>query len=637
MVLPSDSCGPVKDLPGVSILIPAFNEQDVIVQSVSNLVFGGYRGELEVCICDDGSTDNTLQYLINTFKLQQQHTGLGLHSIWSNKTLGVNVISQQNKGRAAALNSAFSLALMPYVVQTDADTIIDTRGLQKIIVAMENDKKLEAVGGTLLLANNIFHEFGKIKARIPSARNMIEGVQTVEYIRAFLYGRLGLNKLGGNVCVSGAFGVFRNLMVSKMYGWNESSIAEDMDMTVRIRMAGGKTLFIPEPVAWTQAPPDLKSLGHQRSRWHRGLSQIFGRYGSGRHALFKHGALGKFILPTFFVVEWLAPLFEAAGLILIAVHLSTHGLSWLAFPILVVGYLLNVLLSIISIKFEKDNFNRYVGNTKLFLLHAFLEPLWYRPLMIFWRLRGLVEHLTGRKGWGGMITRKSFGVLALLLLTVIPAKADTWFEGISSIEAGEVQGYTDVMLTSYYDEYTLSWLTRARDEQRTDQQLMLDYHHSINSICGFNTGANVSSRGQMLARNGIYVAPFFMAGHFVFTPAINIQNFKQDERLVFGSFNIDYYVNNYRLGVRQLFADKTAVKATTISLQHIGDMVNLTLYASDGNEVLNIPLALGANRVYGGIIRMHTTDVFEIILGGNFGERNKQDYITGTIGIRTNF
>jgi hypothetical protein len=207
-----------------------------------------------------------------------------------------------------------------------------------------------------------------------------------------------------------------------------------------------------------------------------------------------------------------------------------------------------------------------------------------------------------------------------------------------SNEAGEVQERTDTFITGHHNDFTLQWLIRARDSERTDQQLNFDVHHRVSPRFGFNAGAHVSTRGTMLPQNGVYVAPYVVTGRFVFTPGLHYQNFKQDEDLVLGSLNVDYYFSNYRLGARQLLAfDHTEVNATTISFQHIGDVMNWTLYVSDGNEVLDIPFYYGDNRVGGGILRVRMDDAFDLIFGGNIGQRNEQAYITGTIGVRANF
>jgi cellulose synthase/poly-beta-1,6-N-acetylglucosamine synthase-like glycosyltransferase len=605
---------PFHSPPLVSVLIPAYNEETCIVDSVKNTLRNNYPN-LEVCICDDASTDSTRAAIDEAF-------------IHDNRVLMIS--NETNKGRAGALNSALALASGKYVVATDADTILDPDGLTEMVYNMERDTEIEAVGGTLLIANAVHDNH----THIPRA--FVAGIQAVEYLRAFLYGRLGLNKLGGNICVSGAFGLFKKNTIERLDGWNEDSVAEDMDMTTRIRMDGGKVVFIPEPVAWTQVPPDITSIGNQRSRWHRGLCQMYFK-GPGRKAMGKYGALGFLALPANFFVEWLAPFFEALGLILITTHLISGDFGWIALPILVGGYLLNVMLSLIAIKFEKDNFNRYNGTYGTGILHAFLEPFWFRPLMIFWRFRGMFEFITGKKGWGGLIKRQSFATLAILMLLVAPVKADTWVEGLMSHEDGEVNERTDTTITANYNPITASMLIRSTADD-TDRMFALDYHQRLGRRFGGNIGAHVADKGTMLPNSGYYIAPYFVAGHFVFTPAIHPEFFKDDVDLTLASLNVDYYFGYFRLGARVLRATNDPdVDAVTFSLQRIGLKTNWTIYASSGNEVLDIPLQYGDNRVGGGIIRFKTSDMFSLIFGTNMGYRDDKPYITGVLGVRAEF
>jgi cellulose synthase/poly-beta-1,6-N-acetylglucosamine synthase-like glycosyltransferase len=331
--------------PSVTVLIPAYNEELCIVSAVEQVLYMNYPGELNVSICDDGSTDNTLSLIQTRFGDNPR----------------VSVVSQPNGGRAAAVNGALANATGKYVVATDADTIIDTTSFQKIIYKMETDSTLEAVGGSILLSNNVIRRLSHLPVVGRAPTQFLAGTQAVEYIRAFLYGRLGLNKLGGNVIISGAFGVFRRETVLRLGGWDKNTVAEDFEMTVKIRHAGGKVLFIPDPTAWTEVPNDLRSLSSQRERWHRGLSQIMWRWG--KKVMFRPSqkSLGMVTMPTYFVFEWLAPFIELSGYMLIVSHAVSGNLSWTSAIVLSIAYVMWVMLSVMSIRMEQKHFNRYRG------------------------------------------------------------------------------------------------------------------------------------------------------------------------------------------------------------------------------------------------------------------------------------
>ena len=621
-----------RNWPSISVLIPAYNEAEIIISSVSNLIYGAYPGSLDVCICDDGSTDETLLVLVQLFKLVEESQGSG---IYSNPSLGVSVISNsKNGGRAAALNSALTLATGQYCIATDADTILDLRGIRKIIVEMERDKKLQVCGGTLLLANELFNpKYGDCHANVP--RRWLAGVQAVEYLRAFLYGRLGLNKLGGNHTISGAFGVFRTRYIMKLGGWNVESVAEDFDMTTRIHMAGGKVLFIPDPVAWTQAPADLKSLGHQRSRWHRGLTEVFFR-GPAKKALFKFGWFGRLVLPMTFIVEWLAPILEGIGLCLLAAHIVTFGMSWMAAIVLSGGYLFNIILSLLALNFEHDNFNRYTGSYWLFVRHALLEPFWYKPLTIYWRLRGLHEYINGKKGWGGTIMRKSFATISLLIMLATPAQAGNWVEVLHNSETGQVQQRDDLFVTLHAKNLTIQGINREASGD-SDQQYGIDYYQQLNSRFGLLIGTHIGNSGTLFPWGGIYVGPSVIVGNFVLSTEYRHQTLAMNTILELYTGNIDFYINKYRFASR-FMTDKTKdIQSTAFYVQRYGEAVELTLYTSHGNELLDLPLMLGDNSVVGGIAKLHITKRFDIILGLNFGERNEKTYDTVAAGLKTNF
>jgi hypothetical protein len=261
-------------------------------------------------------------------------------------------------------------------------------------------------------------------ARVPG--KMLPGIQVVEYLRAFLFGRLGWNRLGGNLIISGAFGLFRKEYVMAVGGYHTNSIVEDLDLVVRMHrhLRHNKIKyempFIPDPVAWTEVPESFKILSRQRERWHRGLIAAMWEYKS---MLFnpRYGRIGFLAMPFYAFGEMLAPVVELLGYVVTIVGL-TFGLVNVSFALLFVlvawGY--GMLLSIWAVVLEEVSFRRYrrFGDLFRLLLFASLENFGYRQLTVWWRLKAFANVWKSGHVWGDM-TRKGFGkpsVAALLAL-----------------------------------------------------------------------------------------------------------------------------------------------------------------------------------------------------------------------------
>ena len=246
-------------------------------------------------------------------------------------------------------------------------------------------------------------------AEIRTPRRPLAGIQAVEYLRAFLFGRVGWNRIGGNIVISGAFGLFRRDGLLNVGGYAQG-VGEDMEVIVRLRRLGYETdvarqvVFVPDPVAWTEVPESLRMLGRQRDRWHRGLSDVLWRH---RAVLLRrrYGALGLVLFPVFLLVEWFAPIIEAIGLIMLLAGLVVGAVD-VQFAVLFfsVAYGLGILMSIIAILLEELAFRRYgrPRDRAWLLLWAVVENLGYRQLTVFWRLRGIVGFLRGDMNWGAM-------------------------------------------------------------------------------------------------------------------------------------------------------------------------------------------------------------------------------------------
>jgi cellulose synthase/poly-beta-1,6-N-acetylglucosamine synthase-like glycosyltransferase len=411
--------------PTISILAPAFNEEATIEGSLRALLALQYPN-LELIVISDGSKDNTVQVLIERFDLvpvktiyEQRIKTKPVRALYRSSTYpALVVVDKENGGKADALNVGLSFAKSELVCAMDADTLIEADGLQRMVRPFLYATDVVATGGTIRVVNGSEVKFGRVvRTRVPT--NALAGMQVVEYLRAFLFGRLGWNRLGGNIIISGAFGLFRRESVLAAGGYLHDTVGEDMELVLRLKRLSyelggpGTIAFVPDPVAWTEVPESLKVLGRQRDRWHRGLADVLWRH---RRMLLnpRYGVTGLVVFPYYAFVELLAPAIEAVGLISLAVGLIFGIVDWnFAALFYLTAYGLGTALTAFTLILEDLSFHRYetFRDRALLFLWALVENLGYRQLTVYWRLRGLWKFLRGRKDWGVM-ERKGFKPLA---------------------------------------------------------------------------------------------------------------------------------------------------------------------------------------------------------------------------------
>lgn len=632
-----------EDWPSITLLIPALNEEVVISETVDSMLALDYPGDLRISICDDGSTDDTFSLLVNRYDLNAIEG-----NVFQSADKRVLVVRQENAGRAAALNTALKYAGSEYIVATDADTLLDSSGIRRIVKEMIADSKLEAVGGTIMLANNIEKDVnGTIVGTVPP--HPVTGTQSVEYLRAFLYGRLGLNRLGGNVIISGAFGVFRRDTLNKIGGWNKDTVAEDFDLTIRIREHGGKVLFVPDPVAWTEAPETLRELGRQRERWHRGLCQVL--FGPARRMYFrrKYGLMGSLVLPMYFITEWMAPLVEVLGFFLIAAHIGFANLGLVTAGLIFTGaFIIGVTLSIISIWFEQSKFRRYIGlgDTVRLVKYSLLEPLWYRPLTIYWRLKGLVNYLRGKKAYGEMARKGFFTTATILALAgmfplISPSvlEGQNWAEVESYVEAGEVSTRVDIAARIKVGPVLGGAIRRERNNIY-DTQIFGVGTFVVKSLI-LSIGYAASTTNDIFPAHEAVGSIGFIAGHFVNTTGVRVQEFQQDElklgTLVLVSNTLEYYIGDWRLAGTGMIGDRADIWAAAGFLSRYYNRWNFTIYGSTANELLDVPRIVGRVKEAGGVVRVRVAGPLELSGVLAYGERLNKTYYLTSIGLRMYF
>ncbi len=405
----------------ISIIAPAYNEEETIAQSVKALLQLQYP-EHEVVVIDDGSTDNTKKVLIKTYKMVkapityakqidcQKINGIYVSPEYTNLVL----VDKENGGKGDALNAGINIARYPLVCFIDADSLLESDALLKVVRPFLENLNTVAVGGIVRIANGCKVKAGQV-IEVGMAKNSLVRFQIIEYLRAFLFGRTGWDVLNGMLIISGAFGLFSKEAVVECGGYRNDTVGEDMELVVRLhRMMRRKKrqyriTFIADPVCWTEAPEKLKILSRQRNRWQRGLiDSMFLNI----QMLFnpKYGIIGLFAMPFFFFFEMLGPIAELTGYIVFFISWYFNIVTFtFALFFLAAAILLGIILSMGSLVLEELSFRRYPRIRHLVILFAYavLENFGYRQLNTWWRFRGFLDHFLGKKGWGKM-ERKGF-------------------------------------------------------------------------------------------------------------------------------------------------------------------------------------------------------------------------------------
>ena len=410
--------------PGVSLLVPAYNEAAGIVVSVQALLSLRYPRH-EVVVVDDGSSDGTFDRLREAFDLvvvprrlpedvPVRARVLGVHVPRDGRTRLV-VVRKENSGRSEALNVALNAATEPLVAMIDADSILEADGLLRVTQPFTDDPtRVVAAGGAIRPVNGSRVLSGRIvDVRMP--RQWLARIQVVEYLRAFLLGRTGWARSGALILISGAFGIFRRDVVVQVGGLDPTSIGEDFELVLRIHRAmrdegrDYRVEFVPEPVSWTEVPSTTTVLRNQRRRWHRGLWETLWAYRGMLRP--RYGRVGLVALPYYWVFELFAPLLELFGLVLVGLALAL-GVVDLPYAVLflALAYGLAVLVTLSAMAAEEWSFHRQDRwrDLGLTLLSSVLENVGYRQLTVWWRLEGWWASLRRAKPVWGVMTRTGF-------------------------------------------------------------------------------------------------------------------------------------------------------------------------------------------------------------------------------------
>lgn len=421
-LLGMDALRQAPELIPFSIIVPAYNEEAVIVDTVQALLKLDYP-VYEIIVVNDGSYDETLEKLIHEFKLQKTNFPVNLQlqcapirGIYRNPQISkLTIIDKQNGGtKSDACNAGINVSQFPYFISIDADCLLDPNAPNDIARVFMSNKNCVAVGGMMRMSNgNAIKDYSVTDFRLP--KNWWARFQVLEYSRAFLVGRTFASQIGCLMVISGAFGAFHKASVIEVGGYSLDTVGEDMDLVMKLHVYIRKQkkrysiAFAPHAICWTQGPEKYSELRGQRRRWHTGLMQVMFKF---RTLLLnpRYGTVGLIGMPYQFLYEFWGPVVEILGVFMIPLNLyfniiSPYGLLLFSLA----GFELGVLVSMGSVAVDMEVLNLRVQFKDFFklVLLSTLDTFFYHPINVWFRLQAIFSGRRNKHRWD-KITRQSF-------------------------------------------------------------------------------------------------------------------------------------------------------------------------------------------------------------------------------------
>lgn len=410
--------------PGVSIVVPAFNEEVTVVNNVLSLLKQQYP-KFEIVVVNDGSKDHTLDKLIEHFDLIEVPCNYTykvhcrpFHKLMKSTNplyQRIVVVDKENGGtKADAVNGGLNVAQYPYFINTDMDCILSRDAIYECVLPVMLNHDTVAVSGIMSMSNGFeLDDHGEIK-EYKASNNPWPLFQDLEYKRSFLIGKMGWSQINAMPNVSGGYGLFDTQVVIAAGGYSYDSFAEDMDILTRIVVycrdfnRPYRVVQIPHNCCWTEGPATWTMLRRQRIRWGRGLIQLLKNH---RRIIFnkKYRRLGLITYPYIVLFEFLAPIVEVIGYFMLIYLIFTGGVNWDTFWIMFFAiYTFSMMLSSFVVFYDfvqGGSYNSSHNYLKL-LLAGLVEPFLFHPFISFFSLNGYLNFIIGKKAVWKSIKRQ---------------------------------------------------------------------------------------------------------------------------------------------------------------------------------------------------------------------------------------
>lgn len=410
--------------PKVSILLPAYNEEISIVDSVKSILKQTYDN-IDIIIVDDGSTDDTKDKLIQNFDLKKSKILKSfidnkiksfndlytseIFDVFINDRLKITLISTINGGKSSALNIGTIYSESEFILNVDADTILVKDAIENTLRMMREDT--DAVSSFIGIINDNEIQDGEIvKHEIP--KKILPRIQWLEYMRSFILWRTANDNQNATLVMPGAYSFVKRNLLLEINGYKHGYLSEDMELTMNIINKGWKIQFISEFFAWTEVPENLDSLTKQRLRWYRGGLQNLIKY---KNLLFnknKNWYVSFYMIPFLWFADVIGIWVELIGILqiflLLILDISVNwNLFFLSWMIIAVLYYMSMTLIILFTKYKIQKQNE---NFKLYRIVPVIifEIFTYHFLNLFWMIKSHLNEYIGRDKKWNKFKRKGF-------------------------------------------------------------------------------------------------------------------------------------------------------------------------------------------------------------------------------------
>ncbi len=414
-ILPSDYYVPI------SIIVPAYNEEITVVDTVRSLLTLEYRA-YEIIVVDDGSKDRTSEVLAKAFDMHLVHRPIRRQVdcqreefIYETRAQKVplTLIRKKNGGKADTLNMGINAANFPYFICMDADSVLQYDSLRRIVQPVLADGNVVAVGGIVRISNDVELENGRVQRyRLP--RNILAFMQVLEYDRSFLASRILFDRFNGSLIISGAFGLFKKSTVIAVGGYDRKTLGEDMELVVKLHeyctsnSIPYSIRYASDAICWTQAPERMRDLCKQRRRWHLGLFQSMYKHRT-MFSNHRFGAVSFVSYLYFLIYELLSPFIEIFGV-------CTMALAWwfdlINVPFMVLFFLIYAVFGAIltltaffSRIYTADLTVSFGDGVRAACLCLF-ELVFLRFILAWVRCTAFIGYRKRRLSWGSIERRK---------------------------------------------------------------------------------------------------------------------------------------------------------------------------------------------------------------------------------------